>query len=96
MAVIVKYEEKFSKQIYDLFVNVRDEEDFFKEFSYEGFCAHLFKSAAFNEDGSFVALVDDEVVGFASSMVRPMDDGNEKASAYLHTFFVKKENRRQS
>ena len=24
-----------------------------------------------------------------------MDDGNEKASAYLHTFFVKKENRRQ-
>lgn len=95
MAVIVKYEEKFSKQIYDLFVNVRDEEDFFKEFSYEGFCAHLFKSAAFNEDGSFVALVGDEVVGFASSMVRPMDDGNEKASAYLHTFFVRKENRRQ-
>ena len=70
------------------------EEDFFKEFTYEEFCGHLFRSRAFNEEGTFVALEGEEVVGFASSMVRPSDDGNEKASCYLHTFFVKKEYRK--
>ena len=95
MANIIKFEEKYSEQVYNLFMNVRDEEDFFKEFTYEEFCGHLFRSRAFNEEGTFIALEGEEVVGFASSMVRPSDDGNEKASCYLHTFFVKKEYRRQ-
>jgi ribosomal protein S18 acetylase RimI-like enzyme len=95
MINIIKYEEKYSKQVYDLFMNFRDEEDFFKEFTYEGFCAHLFKNSAFKAEGTFVALDGEEVVGFASGMVKDADDGKENASAYLHTFFVKKEYRRQ-
>ena len=37
MANIIKFEEKYSEQVYYLFMNVRDEEDFFKEFTYEEF-----------------------------------------------------------
>ena len=89
MANIIKFEEKYSEQVYNLFMNVRDEEDFFKEFSYEEFCGHLFRSRAFNEEGTFVALEGEEVVGFASSMVRPSDDGNEKASVISNGSFCK-------
>ena len=59
MANIVKYQEKYQEQVYNLFVDFRNEEDFFKEFTYEGFCSHLFKSSAFNADGTFVALEGD-------------------------------------
>ncbi|MBR6515350.1 MAG: GNAT family N-acetyltransferase, partial [Bacilli bacterium] len=92
---ILNYEEKYAKQVYDLFVEFRNEEDFFKEMTYEEFCGHLFRSRGFNAEGTFVAVVGEELVGFASSMVREMDEGNEKASCYLHTFFVKKAYRRQ-
>ena len=95
MILFKNYEDKYSKAVYDLFMEVRAEDDFFKEFSYEGFCNHLFKSSAFQNEGSFVALNGDELVGFISGQVRKVDDGNEKASGYLHTIFVKKAYRRQ-
>ena len=37
---ILNYEEKYAKQVYDLFVEFRNEEDFFKEMTYEEFCGH--------------------------------------------------------
>lgn len=95
MISIIKYEQKYVKAVYDLFMEVRDEEDFYKGFTFEGFCNHLFKNPFYQEEGTFVALDGDLLVGFASGLVRKMDEGNEKASGYLHTIFVKKEYRRQ-
>lgn len=95
MISIIKYEPKYAKAVYDLFMEMRNEEDFFKEFTYEEFCNHLFKNSFFQQEGSFIALDDEELVGFASGLVRKMDDGNLNASGYLHTIFVKKAYRRQ-
>lgn len=96
MFKIVNYEETYQKAIFDLYCNVRDEEDFFLEFTFDKFCNHLFKSGAFFKEGSFVALNEaNEVIGFASAMVRSIDEGKENTSGYLHTIFVKKEERRK-
>ena len=85
----------YEKQIYDLYCDFRDEEDFFKELSFEEFSSRLFKNRFFQPEGNFVALDGDKVVGFGGALVRPNDDNNPKASGYIHTFIVKKEYRRQ-
>lgn len=89
------YNESYNKAIYDLFMEVRDEDDFFKEFSYEGFCNHLFKSRGFKTEGSFVALDGEKLVGFGGADVRDSDNDNPNAAGFIHTLFVKKEYRRQ-
>lgn len=95
MFQIVKYNNKYAKAVYELYKDFRDEEDFFLNYTYEEFYNHLFKNPFYKEEGTFVALVEDKVVGFASGLVRDMDNGNEKASGYLHTMIVKKEYRRK-
>ncbi len=95
MTKVINYEKKYSHQVYELYCDFRNEEDFFLEYTYEAFCAHLFGNPFYKEEGTFVALDGDKVVGFASGLVRDMDEGNEKASGYLHTIFVKKEYRCQ-
>lgn len=80
--------------IYNLFVEVIREENFYKEIPFEEFNAKLFQSSAFKKEGTFVAYEHNTLVGFISGMIRDMDKGNEKAAGYLHTIFVKKEYRR--
>lgn len=92
---IKQYDAKYNKAIYDLFCEVRDEDDFFLKFDYEGFCSHLFNHRGFKAEGSFIALDGEKLVGFASGCIRDADNGNEKASGYIHTIFVKKEYRFQ-
>lgn len=89
------FEEKFEREVYDLYCDFRNEDDFYKVMSYEQFSNHLFKNPNFQKEGSFVALDNDKVVGFGSALVRKIDEGNEKASGYIHTFIVKREYRRQ-
>ena len=47
MILFRNYEDKYSKAVYDLFMEVRAEDDFFKEFSYEVFVAIYLKVALF-------------------------------------------------
>ena len=89
---IVKYNEAYNHDIFNLYCDFRNEEDLYYEYNYEGFENHLFKNRGFQIDGSFVALVDNKVVGFAGSEVR--DANTEKTAGYIHTFIVKKEYRR--
>ena len=89
------YERQFNEQIFNLYANFRDEEDFFKVMTLEEFSNHLFNNPFFKEEGCFLALDGEEVVGFGGANVRDMDEGNEKASGYIHTLIVKKEYRRQ-
>lgn len=89
------FEEKYERAVYDLYCDFRDEDDFYKVMSYEQFSSHLFKNPNFQKEGSFLALDNDKVVGFGSALVRKIDEGNEKASGYIHTFIVKREYRRQ-
>lgn len=89
------YEEKYQDGMYEVFDSLVKEEVFFKEISFDEFKARLFKSSAFKPEGTFVALDDDKVVGFASANVRESDDSNPNASGFINTFIVKKEYRRQ-
>lgn len=89
------FESKYERQVYDLYCEFRNEDDFYKIMDFEQFKDHLFYEPSFQKEGSFVALDNDKVVGFGSALVRKMDDGNPKASGYIHTFIVKKEYRRQ-
>lgn len=85
----------YEQQIYDLYCNFREEDDFFKIMSFEEFQGHLFKNPFFQPEGNFVALDGDKVVGYGGALVKPSDDANPNASGYIHTFIVKKEYRRQ-
>ena len=91
----INYDSKYQKQVYDLYCGFQKEEDFFKAMSYEEFCGHMFKNPFFKDEANFMALKDDEVVGFGGAIVKPSDDGNPNAAGYIHTFIVKKEYRRQ-
>ena len=90
-----QYEDKFQHGMYEVFKSLTEEEVFFKEHTEEQFVARLVKHPNFAAEGTFVAVKDDEVVGFASALVRPSDEGNPNSSGLIHTFIVKKEYRRQ-
>ncbi len=89
------YQEQYSKQMYDLFCEFRDEEDFFKVLTKEEFEGILTKNSNFKPEGTFLAFDGDKLVGFISGCCRDCDNDNPKASGYLHTMIVKKEYRRQ-
>ena len=91
----INYNSNYQKQVYDLYCDFQKEEDFYKAMSYEEFVGHLFKNPFFKDEANFLALKDDQVVGFGGAIVKPSDDGNPNASGYIHTFIVKKEYRRQ-
>ena len=55
---------------------------FQKEFTYEEFCGHLFRSRAFNEEGTFVALEGEEVIGFTCGWIKKEDEEVEIREGY--------------
>ena len=81
----VNYNSSYEKQVYELYCDFQKEEDFYKAMSYEEFCGHLFKNPYFQPEGNFVALKDEQVVGFGGALVRSSDDNNPNASGYIHT-----------
>lgn len=89
------YNESFQDQMYEVFDALTKEEVFFKELTKEEFKNKLFRSPAFKEKGTFVALDGEKLVGFVSGNVRDMDKDNPNASGYINTFIVRKEYRRQ-
>lgn len=95
MIKYLPYSEKHQKAMYEIFIGLTEEECFFKPLSEEEFASKLFKSPNFKEEGTFVALDEEKMVGFASGSVRDCDKDNPNASGQLHTFIVKKEYRRQ-
>ena len=95
MYQVVKYEKKYNSEIYKEFVEFVREENFFFEESEVGFNDKLFNNRLFQEEGSFVALDGEKVIGFISGLVRESDLGNPNASGFVHTLFVNKEYRRQ-
>ena len=60
------YQEQYSKQMYDLFCEFRDEEDFFKVLTKEEFEGILTKNSNFKPEGTFLAFDGDKLVGFIS------------------------------
>lgn len=90
-----KQNSQVEQQIYDLFIEVVKEDGFYKELSFNEFQDRLFRNPFFKKEGTFVAYDNETLVGFISSNVRDMDKGNEKASGYLNTIFVKSNYRRQ-
>ncbi len=91
----IKFNSSYEKQIYSLYKEFRDEEDFFVDMNEEQFINHLFKNPNFQAEGTFLAIDEDKLVGIGSALVNSRDDNNPKASGYIHTFIVKKEYRRQ-
>lgn len=92
---IINYDAIYEKQVYDLYCDFQKEDDFYKQMSLEEFQRHLFKNPNFQAEGTFLAVEEDKLLGIGSALVRSSDDGNPKASGYIHTFIVKKEYRRQ-
>ena len=91
----LNFDSKYIKDVYKLYCDFRDEDNFYKELSFEEFEKLLFKNGGYQEDGTFMCLDGDKLVGFVSSLCRASDDNNPNASGYIHTFIVKKEYRRQ-
>ena len=91
----INYVSGYENQIYDLYCDFQKEDDFYKAMSYEEFSWNLFKNPSFQPEGTFLALNDDEVVGFGGAIVRPSDLESPTAPGFIHTFIVKKEFRRQ-
>ena len=91
----LRFDSKYVNAAYDLFCDFRNEENFYKELTFDEFNSLLFKSQAYQEEGTFMCLDGDKLVGFISTLVRESDNDNPNASGYIHTFIVKKEYRRQ-
>lgn len=89
------YSKEYAKQVYELYCDFRDEDDFFKILTFEQFSDILFNNPCFDDKGNFICLDGDKLVGFGGALVRKEDEGNPKSSGYIHTFIVKKEYRRQ-
>lgn len=89
------FDSCYEKEVYDLYCDFRNEDDFFKIMTFEEFSNHLYKNPFFQKEGNFVAIKDGKVVGYGGALVKEADNNNPKASGYIHTFFVKKEYRRQ-
>ena len=91
----IKYNNKYDKQMYDLFCDFQQEDNFYKDHTYEEFRNRLLDNKSFQPDGTFLCVEGDKLLAFASGVVKESDKDNPKASGYIHTFIVKKEYRRQ-
>lgn len=91
----IKYNNKYDKQMYDLFCDFQKEDNFYKDHTYEEFRNRLLDNKSFQPDGTFLCVEGDKLLAFASGVVKESDKDNPKASGYIHTFIVKKEYRRQ-
>jgi len=91
----VNYEEQYNKGIYELYSDFQKEEDFVKEMKEEEFCNFVFKNHRFQNEGAFVALDGDKVVGFVGANVDEANYNKPEAAGYVHSICVKKEYRRQ-
>lgn len=92
MITYLAYNEKYQQGMYEVYVDLTQEEMFYQEKTFDEFKNTLFNSRAFEADGTFVALDGDKVVGFISTNAR---DDNPKTSGYINTFIVNKAYRRQ-
>ena len=63
------------KDMYDCFSS--NVGDFYKQLSYEEFCNNLFNHYEFDENGVFVAVEDNKVIGFICSFVRHIEKDND-------------------
>ncbi len=93
---IVKFNvEEFGLKVSNLWNEVVKERDMYYAFSYEEFDRILYKNPHFKEDGAFVALEGEEVIGFTCGFIRNEDVDDASKPGYFNTILVKKEYRRQ-
>ena len=71
------------------------ERDFYYSFSEEELTSILFNNRSFDEEGAFVALADDKIVGFAVGFVRVEDRDDENKPGYFNTIVVHPHYQRQ-
>lgn len=90
---IVMYSSLYNKGIYNLYNNLTKEDDFFKPLSYEEYNELVFYNKDFNNKLSFVALLDNQVIGFASAVTK--DSNKNMQTCFLHTIIVDKCYRRK-
>ena len=83
MYQVIKYDKKYNKEVYQEFVEFVREENFFYEASEAEFNSKLFNNPQFQEEGTFIALDGEKVVGFISGLVRDMDLGNSLTSIFF-------------
>ena len=65
MIKYLPYKEEYQNGMYEVFQKLTQEEVFYKEMTFDEFSSSLFKSRSFQAEGTFVALDEDKVVGFA-------------------------------
>jgi len=77
------------RQISDLYNEVVKVKDFYYQFNFDDFKKLLFCNKSFKDDGAFVALVNEKIVGFACGYIRAGEEEDESKPAYFNTIFVK-------
>ena len=70
----IKYNSKYDNQIYDLYCDFQKEDDFYKAMSFEEFSGYLLKNHNFQEDGTFLAVEGEKLLGIGSASVRSSDE----------------------
>lgn len=95
MYEIIEYNKQYNHLIYQEYQKFVREENFFYEESESEFSKKLFENSLFQEEGTFIALKNQNVIGFISGLVRDIDINNPNGSGFIHTLFVNKNFRRQ-
>ena len=88
-----KLNNELKQKVYDCYNN--NVGDFYKKISYEDFCSNLYNHIEFDENGVFVAVEDELVVGFIACHVRGIEKEDCDKPCYISTFIVDKKYRHE-
>ena len=88
-----KLNNELKQKVYDCYNN--NVGDFYKKISYEDFCSNLYNHIEFDENGVFVAVEDELVVGFIACHVRGIEKEDCDKPCCISTFIVYKKYRHQ-
>ena len=90
---IVNFNESLKEKIHACYNNNVD--DFYKPMSYDYFDSNYFNHIEFDNNGVFVAVEGDKVIGFIFSHIRHIEKDDEKAPGYISLIIVDKAYRNQ-
>jgi len=92
---IRNYQAKDLPQVVQLWNKVVSERGFYKPLSLEEFNRKVIQNDHFVEEGTFVAELDDAIVGFANGIIKKQERDNPETPGYITCVLVDKKHRTQ-
>lgn len=83
------FNKNFILELFNLYNDTVKQDGFYEEVSYEFFLNNTINHFEFDENGSFIALDDNIIVGFIFSHIRKIEKDNNIYPGYISTIIVK-------